>query len=106
MRPGELRYAEWTEFDFDAKVWRIPAEKMKARAEHVVPLPRQALSVLAETRALIGEGLYVFPSIGTHLRPMSENTVNAALRRLGYRLISVESTNRSETKSHISLIKP
>lgn len=84
VRPGELRYGEWSEFDFDANVWRIPAEKMKARAAHVVPLPRQALAVLAETRALTGEGQYVFPSIRTHLRPMSENTVNAALRRLGY----------------------
>ncbi|NLR70770.1 integrase arm-type DNA-binding domain-containing protein [Novosphingobium sp. ERN07] len=84
VRPGELRYAEWSEFDFDAGVWRIPAEKMKARSEHVVPLSRQALGVLAEARALTGDGQYVFPSIRTHLRPMSENTVNAALRRLGY----------------------
>jgi integrase len=84
VRPGELRYAEWSEFDFDAKVWRIPAEKMKARSEHVVPLSRQALAVLAEARDLTGDGQYVFPSIRTHLRPMSENTVNAALRRLGY----------------------
>ncbi|MBB4615332.1 integrase [Novosphingobium taihuense] len=84
VRPGELRYAEWSEFDFDAKVWRIPAEKMKARSEHVVPLSRQALAVLAEARALTGDGQYVFPSIRTHLRPMSENTVYAALRRLGY----------------------
>lgn len=84
VRPGELRYAEWSEFDFDAKVWRIPAEKMKARSEHVVPLSRQALAVLAKARDLTGDGQYVFPSIRTHLRPMSENTVNAALRRLGY----------------------
>ncbi|OYX62171.1 MAG: integrase [Novosphingobium sp. 32-60-15] len=84
VRPGELRYAEWSEFDFDAKVWRIPAEKMKARSEHVVPLSCQALAVLAEARDLTGDGQYVFPSIRTHLRPMSENTVNAALRRLGY----------------------
>lgn len=84
VRPGELRYAEWSEFDFDAEVWRIPAEKMKARSEHVVPLSRQALAVLAEARELTGDGQYVFPSIRTHLRPMSENTVNAALRRLGY----------------------
>lgn len=84
VRPGELRYAEWSEFDFDANVWRIPAGKMKARAEHVVPLSRQALDLLDELRALTGDGQYVFPSIRTHLRPMSENTVNAALRRLGY----------------------
>ncbi|MFY7835206.1 MAG: tyrosine-type recombinase/integrase [Novosphingobium sp.] len=84
VRPGELRYAEWSEFDFDAGVWRIPAEKMKARSEHVVPLSSQALAVLVGARALTGDGQYVFPSIRTHLRPMSENTVNAALRRLGY----------------------
>ncbi|GHC99451.1 tyrosine-type recombinase/integrase [Novosphingobium pokkalii] len=84
VRPGELRHAEWSEIDADAKVWRIPAAKMKARAEHVVPLSRQALDVLTQTRALTGDGHYVFPSIRTHLRPMSENTVNAALRRLGY----------------------
>ena len=84
VRPGELRHAEWSEIDADAKVWRIPAAKMKARTEHVVPLSRQALDVLAQARALTGNGHYVFPSIRTHLRPMSENTVNAALRRLGY----------------------
>lgn len=84
VRPGELRHAEWSEFDVEAKVWRIPAAKMKARAEHVVPLSEQALDVLAKVRKLTGDGQYVFPSIRTHLRPMSENTVNAALRRLGY----------------------
>ena len=84
MRPGELRHAEWSEIDDQAKVWRIPAEKMKARAEHVVPLSRQALDVLTQARALTGDGQYVLPSIRTHLRPMSENTINAALRRLGY----------------------
>lgn len=84
VRPGELRHAEWPEIDQDAAVWRIPAEKMKARVEHVVPLSRQALDVLAQVRALTGDGKFVFPSIRTHLRPMSENTVNAALRRMGY----------------------
>lgn len=84
VRPGELRHAEWSEIDTDTKVWRISAEKMKARTEHVVPLSRQALDVLAQAHALTGDGQYVFPSIRTHLRPMSENTVNAALRRLGY----------------------
>jgi integrase len=84
VRPGELRHAEWSEFDAEAKVWRIPAAKMKARAEHVVPLSEQALDVLARVRDLTGDGQYVFPSIRTYLRPMSENTVNAALRRLGY----------------------
>lgn len=84
VRPGELRHAEWSEIDEDAAVWRIPADKMKARAEHVVPLSRQALDILKQVHALTGDGQYVFPSIRTHLRPMSENTVNAALRRMGY----------------------
>ena len=84
VRPGELRKAEWTEFNFDGAVWRIPAAKMKMRSEHVVPLSRQAIAILQETRALAGKSAYVFPSLRTHLRPMSENTLNGALRRLGY----------------------
>ena len=84
VRPGELRHAEWSEIDFAAKVWRIPPEKMKTRSEHIVPLSEQAHTVLAKVRELTGDSRYVFPSIRTRLRPMSENTVNAALRRLGY----------------------
>ncbi len=84
VRPGELRHAEWTEFDIDAAIWRIPGEKMKRRLEHVVPLAKQALALLETLRGLTGDGKYVFPSIRTPARPMSENTVNAALRRLGY----------------------
>jgi integrase len=84
VRPGELRHAEWAEFDIDAAVWRIPAEKMKGRLEHVVPLAKQALALLKTLRGLTGDGKFVFPSIRTPARPMSENTVNAALRRLGY----------------------
>ena len=84
VRPGELRHAEWTEFDMEAAVWRIPAEKMKGRLEHVVPLATQSLAYLETLRALTGDGKFVFPSIRTPARPMSENTVNAALRRLGY----------------------
>jgi integrase len=83
VRPGELRHAEWAEFDIDAAVWRIPAEKMKGRLEHVVPLAKQALALLKTLRGLTGDGKFVFPSIRTPARPMSENTVNAALRRLG-----------------------
>lgn len=82
VRPGELRHAEWSEFDADT--WRIPAAKMKAGEPHIVPLSRQALDVLAELRPLTGAGRYLFPSERTRERPMSENTVNAALRRLGY----------------------
>ena len=84
VRPGELRHMEWSEVDFENAVWRIPAEKMKMRNEHVVPLSRQALAILKEARGLGFPSKYVFPSIRTGLRPMSENTVNVALRRLGY----------------------
>lgn len=84
VRPGELRHAEWTEFDLDDAVWRIPAAKMKMRNEHVVPLSSQALAILREAEAVKGHSVYVFPAIRTWLRPMSENTLNAALRRMGY----------------------
>ena len=84
VRPGELRHAEWTEIDAEAAIWRIPGEKMKGRLEHTVPLSRLALALLEEARALTGDGRYVFPSIRTPARPMSENTVGAALRRLGF----------------------
>ena len=84
VRPGELRQAEWSEVDLQASEWRIPAEKMKARRPHIVPLSREAVNVLNELNALTGRGRYLFPSVRTSGRPMSENTVNAALRRLGY----------------------
>ncbi len=84
VRPGELRHAEWSEIDLDKAEWRIPAEKMKMREQHVVPLSRQAVAILRELHPLTGAGRYVFPSIRTSARPMSENTVLAALRRMGY----------------------
>ena len=84
LRPGELRHAEWTEIDFEKSEWRIPAEKMKARVPHVVPLSTQAAAILAEVQPLTGEGRFVFPGVRAIGRPMSENTVNAALRRMGY----------------------
>lgn len=84
VRPGELRHAEWGEIDLDAALWVIPAEKMKMRKAHHVPLSRQALALLTEVRAVTGPSGYVFPSMRTRSRPMSENTINAALRRLGY----------------------
>lgn len=83
-RPGELRKAEWRELDLDDGVWRIPAERMKMRAPHVVPLSSQACAILQELQAVTGSGQYVFPSVRSRQRPLSENTVNAALRRLGY----------------------
>jgi integrase len=84
VRPGELRKAEWPEFNFGAAEWRIPGERMKMREQHIVPLSRQAVAVLRELQALTGQGQFVFPGARTNGRPMSENTVNAALRRLGY----------------------
>jgi len=86
VRPGELRHAEWTEFDLDSAEphWRIPAEKMKMAEQHIVPLAKQALVLLRELRSVTGRGHYVFPSLRSGSRPMSENTVNAALRRMGY----------------------
>ena len=84
QRPGELRHAKWKEFDFGEAIWSIPAGKMKMRKDHSVPLPAQALVLLGELRTLTGEGTYLFPSLRSWQRPMSENTLNAALRRMGY----------------------
>ena len=84
VRPGELRHAEWPEFDFDENLWRIPGSKMKMGIEHVVPLSTQSVEILLTVREITGDGKYVLPSIRTGDRPMSENTVNVALRRLGY----------------------
>jgi integrase len=84
VRPGELRRAEWSELDLKSAIWRIPGVRMKMRREHVVPLSRQAVGILKEAKLLSGSARYVFPSIRSLHRPMSENTINAALRRLGY----------------------
>ncbi len=84
VRPGELRQAEWSEIDLDRAVWRIPAKRMKMRREHAVPLSTQAVAILSEAQGVTGQGRYVFPGQRTPHRPMSENTLNAALRRLGY----------------------
>lgn len=84
VRPGELRQAEWTEIDLEKGIWKIAASKMKMRQPHVVPLSRQSIEILRATQALTGRHRYVFASLYPGNRPMSENTVNAALRRLGY----------------------
>jgi integrase len=84
VRPGELRKAQWSEFNIDGKEWRIPAERMKMRSPHLVPLSNQAVAVLQELHPLTGKGAFVFPGSRSANRPMSENTINAALRRLGY----------------------
>lgn len=84
VRPGELRRAEWSELSLDEAVWRIPAAKMKGRVEHVVPLSTQAVDLFRKAQALTGGKKYVFPSAHDSPKPMSENTVNGALRRLGF----------------------
>jgi integrase len=83
-RPGELRFAEWKEFDLEGREWTIPAAHTKMRRQHRVPLPPQAVAVLQELQALTGKGFLLLPSIRTVREPISENTLNAALRRLGY----------------------
>jgi integrase len=84
VRPGELRSAEWAEIDLEAAEWRIPGSKMKMDVDHIVPLSIQALEILRTVQPMSGHGRFVFPSIRTAERCMSENTVNAALRGLGY----------------------
>lgn len=84
QRPGEIRHASWVEFDFREKIWVIPANKMKMRRDHNVPLPDQALNLLNDLRMITGNGEFLFPSLRSWHRPMSENTLNAALRRMGY----------------------
>ena len=84
VRPGELRNAEWSEFNLAAAEWRIPAHKTKMRSLHIVPLSTQALNILFELQPLTGDGKYLFPSVRTASRPMSDNTINVALRRIGY----------------------
>jgi integrase len=84
VRPGELRGAEWPEFDLESAEWRIPAERMKMRETHIVPLSRQAVEILRELEPLTGNNRYVFPAVGPQARPLSDNTLGAALRRIGY----------------------
>ena len=84
VRPSELRNAEWSEIDFGAAEWRIPAEKTKMNRPHLVPLSKQAVAILDELHQHTGTGTLVFPGIRSRKRPISENTLNGALRRLGY----------------------
>jgi integrase len=84
VRPGELRNAEWAEIDLEEAVWNIPAHKMKMRQAHVVPLCSQAIEILTELKQLSGTSRYVFPSGRSFTRPMSNNAILAALRRMGY----------------------
>lgn len=84
QRPGEVRSAKWEEFDLTARVWSIPASKMKMRMPHEVPMSDHALGLIKELTPITGHGAFLFPSLRTVTRPMSENTLNAALRRIGY----------------------
>lgn len=84
VRPGELRQAEWKDIDLDSAEWRIPAEKMKMNKVHIVPLSTQAIRIIKEIKPLTGDYRYVFPAMTTNKRPMSNNTILAALRRMGY----------------------
>ena len=89
VRPGELRNARWSEFHLDeghdlGPLWRIPKERMKMSREHLVPLSRQAVAILRDLHALTGSGKLLFPGLRSRDRPISDNTLNAALRRLGY----------------------
>ena len=92
VRPGELRKAQWPEIDFDKAEWRVPAERMKMREQHIVPLSRQAVEILQELEPLTNRGMparpdapcYVFPGAHSRARPMSDNAILAALRRMGY----------------------
>jgi integrase len=101
-RPGELRLARWAEFDLDGAVWTIPAEGAKMRREHRVHLPRQAVAILRRLHDLTGGGELVFPSVRSAARPISENTLNAALRRMGYASDEVTSHGFRATFSTIA----
>lgn len=84
VRPGELRHAEWTEFDRSKNVWTIAAEKTKMRVAHRVPLTPQVVAILDELREISGARRFLFPAQGKRDRPMCENTINLALRRMGF----------------------
>lgn len=84
VRPGELRAAEWSEIDLESAEWNIPAEKMKMKIAHLVPLCRQAVEILKALQPLTGHSRYVFPCQRSPLRCMSDNAVNAGLRRMGF----------------------
>jgi integrase len=84
VRPGELRGAQWREFDLTGAEWRIPAERMKMKREHIVPLASQVVKLLRQLHALTGDGQLLFPGLRTPSRPISNGTLNAALRRLDF----------------------
>lgn len=83
-RPGEIRQAEWNEFDLKAGLWTVPASRMKMRHEHRVPLAQQALAILGDLQSITGWGSLLFPSTRSGKKPLSDNALNAALRRMGF----------------------
>jgi integrase len=99
VRPGELRKATWDEFDLDAKIWRLGADRMKMRRVHAVPLSDQVVSYLRELQQFSGPEGFVFPAFHTTRRPMSENTMNVAFRRMGYAKEEVTSHGLRTTAS-------
>jgi integrase len=113
LRPGELRKGEWSEVDIEGAEWRIPASRMKMREQHIVPLAKQSIEILRELRAVTERSRYVFPSPQSAERPMSENAVTAALRRMGYSgeemtwhgFRSLASTSLNEQGWHPDLIE-
>ncbi|WP_230959581.1 tyrosine-type recombinase/integrase [Erythrobacter donghaensis] len=110
VRPGELRHAEWNEIDLEGALWTIPSGKTKMRKDHLVPLSRQSIAILEDLHALTGPDGYVFPSIRSRKRPMSDNTINAGLRRLGYAcrpsiFVLQHGICRINTAIHVSFIE-
>lgn len=101
LRPGELRQALWCEVDLDKAIWTVPAERMKMRRPHAVPLSRQVLGYLEELYPLTGPDGFVFPAFHTSRRPMSENTVNQAFRRMGYAVGKVTAHGLRTTASSL-----
>jgi integrase len=84
VRPGELRHAEWSEIDLKEATWKIPAEKMKMKKVHIVPLATQVVDILNELQDITGHGRYIFPGMRSNKEPIADMTLLAALRRLGY----------------------
>jgi integrase len=101
QRPGEVRQAEWSEIDFDKAIWTIPAARMKQRQAHRVPLSVHAIAVLREAQGLSGDGRYVFPKLGSPLKPMCGNAINQALRRMGYGM-----GQRTDARSSVGTERP
>src|SRR3546814_2494401 len=101
VRPGELRHAEWKEIDLEESVWRIPEGKMKSRRPHAVPLSKQVIGYLKELAEMVGTEGYVFPSARAFIRPMSEITLNATFRRLGFTKDKVTAHGLRATAHHM-----